>query len=72
MSLKVCSKCGEKFMDMETNDGAASLVRSDTLLALADEWDKKREKLVNAHTKAVFSGLKKGVLPTESHGVGEA
>jgi hypothetical protein len=49
-----------------------SEVRSDALLALADEWDKKREKLVNAYTRAVFRELKKGVMPSESHGVGEA
>jgi hypothetical protein len=41
-------------------------------LALVDEWDKKREKLVNAHTRAVWRGLKKGVMPSESHGIGEA
>jgi hypothetical protein len=57
---------------MSDNDGAASLVRSDALLALADEWDKRSEKLVNANVRAVWRGLKKGVMPSESHGVGEA
>jgi hypothetical protein len=54
---------------MNKSDGVVS---SDLLLALADEWDKRREKLVNAHTKSVFRKLKKGIPPAESHGEGEA
>ncbi len=61
-----------KSVDMDKTHGAALLVRADALLALADEWDKRREKLVSAYTRAFWRGLKKGILPSESHGVGEA